>query len=132
MHAELFWKIRSGMEPPGKPHVEYIARVSKKKFVKARIGSKAARHAERMDTSGDELEGEAATMYRALSARILYLSMDCPEISFSAKELCRHFAHPTKFAIQYISMHQTFSSKLRYFCSTIFAAEDLDFASCAT
>ena len=53
-----------------------------------------------METSDDELTGDAATVYRALSARILYLSMDRPEISFSAKELCRHFAHPTKTGVE--------------------------------
>lgn len=79
--------------------VEYVAKLNKKQFTKARVGSKAARHAERMETEGGELEGEAATMYRAVSARILYLSMDRPDISFSAKELCRHFAHPTKAGV---------------------------------
>ena len=86
--------------------MEYLAQVSnkktkKKKFVKQRLGSKAAKQAERMDTGvGDDLEGESATMYRALSARLLYLSMDRPEVAFAAKELCRHFAHPTKVGVE--------------------------------
>ena len=85
--------------------VEYLAQVSKKKkkkkFVKQRLGSKAAKHAERMETGGgDDLEGESATTYRALSARLLYLSMDRPEVAFAAKELCRHFAHPTKVGVE--------------------------------
>ena len=78
------------------PTVELIAKISKKKFAKARLGSKAAKHAERLEQCGEELYGDDATLYRALSARILYLSMDRPEISFAAKELCRHFAHPTR------------------------------------
>ena len=84
------------------PTVEFISRVAKnkKKFVKARLGSKAAKHAERMEVAGEDLDSEAATMYRALSARLLYLSMDRPEVSFAAKELCRHFAHPTKIGVQ--------------------------------
>ena len=53
-----------------------------------------------MDMCADELDGEAATMYRALSARLLYLSMDRPEVAFAAKELCRHFAHPTKVGVE--------------------------------
>ena len=65
-----------------------------------RLGSKAAKYAERMETCGDELDSEAATMYRALSARLLYLSMDRPEVSYSAKELCRHFAHPTRTGVE--------------------------------
>ena len=83
------------------PTVEYIAKVSsKKQYGKARIGSKAAKQAERLECVGEELDGEAATPYRALSARLLYLSMDRPECAFAAKELCRHFAHPTKSGVE--------------------------------
>lgn len=82
------------------PTVELIAKVSKRKFAKARLGSKAAKHAERLEQCGDELDDEAATLYRALSARILYLSMDRPEIAYAAKELCRHFAHPTRAGVE--------------------------------
>ena len=85
------------------PTTEFLSRIAKKtpakKFVKARLGSKATKHAERMDMGGEDLDDEAATMYRALSARILYLSMNRPEIAFSAKEFCRHFAHPTKAGV---------------------------------
>ena len=49
---------------------------------------------------GDELDEEAATMYRALAARLLYLSMDRPEVAYAAKELCRHFSHPTKTGVE--------------------------------
>ena len=85
------------------PTTEILAKVgknNKKKFAKARLGSKAAKSAERMESAGEELVGEAATMYRALSARLLYLSMDRPEVSFAAKELCRHFAHPTQTGVE--------------------------------
>ena len=68
------------------PTTEFLSRIAKKKpakkFVKAKLGSKATKHAERMDMGGEDLDDEAATMYRALSARILYLSMDRPEIAF--------------------------------------------------
>ena len=77
-----------------------ISKAGKRKFAKARLGSKAAKKAERMDTEGNELTGDAATVYRALSARLLYLSMDRPECSFAAKELCRHFANPTKKGVE--------------------------------
>ena len=53
-----------------------------------------------MECAGDELLGDAATVYRALSARLLYLSMDRPEVAFAAKELCRHFAHPTQTGVE--------------------------------
>ena len=75
---------------------ELIAKVSKKKFAKARVGSKAAKDAERLEQGGEELDEEASTLYRALAARLLYLSMDRPEVAFVAKELCRHFAHPSR------------------------------------
>ena len=44
--------------------------------MKARLGTKAAKSHERLESVGDELEGEAATMFRALPARYLDLSMD--------------------------------------------------------
>ena len=48
------------------PTTTLIAKISKaakaKKFAKARLGSKAAKYAERMETCGDELDSEAATM----------------------------------------------------------------------
>ena len=34
-------------------------------------------------------------MFRAVAARAMYLSLDRPDIMFSAKELCREFAAPT-------------------------------------
>ena len=77
-----------------------VSKASKNKFAKARLGSKAAKHAERLETAGDELHGDSATMYRALSARLLHLSMDRPEVAFAAKELCRHFAHPTQTGVE--------------------------------
>ena len=54
-----------------RPHPEFIGQISKtpkKKLAKARIGSKAAKQAERMEVGGETLDNEAATMYRALSA----------------------------------------------------------------
>ena len=39
-------------------------------------------------------------MFRALSARVLYLSMDRPECAFAAKELCRQFAAPIKKGVE--------------------------------
>ena len=89
----------AGWETPKSEFVGRIGNTPKKKSVNARIGSKAAKQAERMEVEGETLDNEAATMYRALSARLLYLSMDRPEVAFAAKELCRHFAHPTKVGV---------------------------------
>ena len=84
------------------PTTELIAAVSKgkkNKYAKQRLGSKAAKHAERMECGSESLDDEASTIHRALSARLSYLSMDRPEIAFASKELCRHFAHPTKVGV---------------------------------
>ena len=59
------------------PTVEYVAKVSKKKFTKGRVESKAAKDAERMECIGDELDEEASTIYRSLSPRL---------VAFAAKE----------------------------------------------
>ena len=80
------------------PTTELIAKInksSKSKFQKARVGSKAAKHAERMEAGGEQLDEESATMYRALSARFLYLSLDRPECAFADKTFCRNCSHPT-------------------------------------
>ena len=53
-----------------------------------------------METRGNELDDDAATSYRAFSDRVLYVSMDRPEISFAAQELCRYVAHPTKVGVE--------------------------------
>ena len=60
------------------PTVELIPKLtdtSKEKFVKARLGTKAAKRHERLESIGDKLEGEAPTLFRAMSAGYLYLSM---------------------------------------------------------
>ena len=85
------------------PTVEIIAKLNpanKKKFLKARLGTKAVKNYERLESAGDELDAEAATMFRALAARFLYLSMDRAECAFAAKELCRQFASPTKKGVE--------------------------------
>ena len=51
-----------------------------------------------IEHSADEtskLTPEAATSYRALSARCNYLAQDRPDIAYASKELCRDFAAPT-------------------------------------
>ena len=47
------------------------------------------------DEEGEEdPEGEEATAFRALAARVNFLAQDCPDIQFSAKEVCRDMAVP--------------------------------------
>jgi hypothetical protein len=42
----------------------------------------------------EELQGAEVTSFRALAARLSYLSQDCADIQFPAKEICREMARP--------------------------------------
>ena len=63
---------------------------------KKRLGAKASKNLEKLESVGFELNPTEATLYRALSARCNYLAQDRCDIAFAAKELCREFAVPTK------------------------------------
>ena len=63
---------------------------------KKRLGAKASKNLEKLESVDFELNSMEATLYRALSARCNYLAQDRVDIAFSAKELCREFAVPTK------------------------------------
>ena len=116
-----------------------ITKSSKKKFLKARLGTKAAKQHERLENVADELEGEAATMFRALSARVLYLSMDRPECAFAAKELCRQFANPTKKGVEALKRAARFlvgmprlvyDFQFQKFTNSLQVFVDTDFGGC--
>jgi hypothetical protein len=47
------------------------------------------------DDSGEELQGPEATSFRALAARVNYLSQDSPDVQYAAKEVCREMSKPT-------------------------------------
>ena len=124
------------------PPVQLVSKVAKKKkLVKARLGTKAAKSFERLESVGDELEGEAATMFRALAARYSYLSIDQTECAFSAKELCRLVACPTKKIVDALNRAVRFLVGMpRLVWNFPFQAPvtdlhvyvDTDFASCRT
>lgn len=85
------------------PTHEIIAAISKpsakrKKFLKKRVGC-AAKRMEQLDRVGETLGPEECTMFRALAARCMHLSLDRPDTTLSAKELCREFADPGKSRI---------------------------------
>ena len=67
---------------------------------KSRLGSKAVKQAEKLESKGLELNAAEATNYRAMAARANYLSLDRPDLAFAAKELCRDFATPTKISYE--------------------------------
>ena len=77
-------------------HNDVLPKVFAVKKKSSRLGAKAVKQAERLESVGHELDADEATTFRALAARANYLSMDRPEISYASKELCRDFAKPTK------------------------------------
>ena len=81
------WKHRSS---------EVLAKMFAVKKKNTRLGAKAVKQAERLESIGYELDPDEARTYRALAARANYLALDRPEISYASKELCRDFAKPTK------------------------------------
>ena len=62
----------------------------------SRIGAKAVKRAEQLESEGHLLNAAESTTFRALAARANYLAMDRPELAFSSKELCREFAAPSR------------------------------------
>ena len=47
------------------------------------------------EESGVPLVGKDVTLFRGLAARCNYLSLDRPDIQYSAKEICREMSSPT-------------------------------------
>ena len=83
------------------PIHQLLAKISKKgRFVKKRVGAKAAKAAERFVSPGHELNAEESTTYRALAARANYLALDRPDCAFATKALCRPFSQPTKDSVE--------------------------------
>ena len=61
-----------------------------------RVGAKKAKTFEISNDTSFVLSADDATTFRALSARCNYLAQDRPDLSLSAKELCRQFAVPNQ------------------------------------
>ena len=80
--------------------VAAITKSSKKNFSQKRLGAKRVKSMDRLESEGEILNGEEATMYRALAARANYLALDRPDGSFTTKELCRDFSQPSKTSVQ--------------------------------
>ena len=64
----------------------------KKNVSKKRVGCRDARRLEQLDRVNEILSAEEKTMFRAVSARAMYLSVDRSDIMFAAKERCRESA----------------------------------------
>ena len=48
----------------------------------------------RVTANDKDLNKERATEFRGTAARANYLAQDRPDIQYTAKEICRHMAHP--------------------------------------
>ena len=51
---------------------------------------------ERLQSKGEALNPQEATLYRALAARANYLALDRPDSGFNTEELCRDSSAPAK------------------------------------
>ena len=58
------------------------------------------KHFEQLDRTGTLLNAEQATLFRALAARINYVSIDRADVAFAAKELCRDCSAPTNESVE--------------------------------
>ena len=106
----------------------------------ARQGTKMVKKLEQTMAEGLTLTPANATLYRALSARANYLSQDMPDLSFTAKELCREFAVPTlhsferlKGVIRYLAGTPRLVMRYKWqeVPKQLVSHVDTDFAGCA-
>ena len=88
---------------------------------------------------GSRLRDDQATLYRALAARINYLSLDRADVAYAAQELCRDFAHPTNHTVEalkrlgrYLHHHPrlVYDYKFEDNTTTQDCFVDTDFAGC--
>ena len=96
--AILRWVLREGAAWEDPSHIA-LNKVSKK-FVKKRVGAKAAKAAEKFHSKGSTLNSSESTTYRALAARANYLALDRPDCASTTKVLCRNFSAPTHDSVE--------------------------------
>ena len=63
------------------------------------------------DEEDEELQGDEATSFRALAARLNYLAQDCADIQFPAKEICREMSRPTAGSFRRVKVLARFMLK---------------------
>ena len=69
------------------------------KHKQKRPGSKKVRTLERLETQGEKLAGEDATLYGVLAARANYLALGRPDLAFATKQLCRDVNEPNSHSV---------------------------------
>ena len=87
---------QSGYEVEADPrHAELVIKQLEASSMKP-ISTPGVEGKEEEDTEEDfELSGESATNYRAIAARLNYLSTDRPDLQYATKECCRDMSKPT-------------------------------------
>ena len=99
-YLDVYKSSGSGYDKVATDVVDFILAVrtplaSANKF-KKRQGAKAIKKLEQLESVGHELTWKETAAFRALSARCNYLSQDRAAIAYSAEELCRKLAVPSK------------------------------------
>lgn len=144
---EHWGKILNGVDKAGanlqKEAAEYHLMVNavntKHVAMNSRANARKVRHIEKKADTGDMLNAEEATSYRAMSARANYLAQDGPDIGYACKELCREFGSPTDPSVKKLTRMAnnlvgcprmvTFDPWGRT-CKKVVVCTDTDYAGC--
>ena len=97
--------------------LDHFCSVETKPIKKAgpkRLGAKRVKDMEKLQSPGETLKHEDATMFRVLAARANYLALDRPDVAYATTELCREFARPTAQAVQKLSQALVLRFPRRY------------------
>ena len=89
--ATLRHTLKNGAawETPISDRLSQVFAVKTNKKKPTRVGAKAAKNLERLESEGYELNEAESTNFRALAARANYLALDRPDMAYATKELCR-------------------------------------------
>ena len=122
--------------------IHAVTKSAKANKFKKRLGAKKVKAFEK-DAAGTDglLKADAATNFRAVSARTNYLAQDRVDGSFSSKELCREFSQPNTLSLQKLKrLGRYYVGKPRLVYKVPFGKEqvthmdvfvDTDFAGCS-
>ena len=97
LHRILYWDGNGGITYEADPrHVEIIVEQLQLKDAKAVSTPGTKDEGNTQEDKYVKLSNEEASKYRAIVARCNYLSPDKPDIAYSAKELARNMADPSR------------------------------------
>ncbi len=83
--------------------IEYQADPKRRSIVREQFGFEegskglsVSGKAEDQDDDDEELEGPEATEFKAMAARLNFMALDCPDVQFATKEICREMSSPNR------------------------------------